>query len=159
MGSEGVRTFVVHRGEGARGLFPGGPGEIKASAEDTGGAFGLFETREAPGLGAAMHAHLVAAEAFYVVEGVYEFLVDGVWYDAPAGSFVFVPPGVAHGFRSGPAGGRKIGMFVPGGTEMQFVERLALANSGQQLTPVEVTAFAERFGVTLLGPLPKRSTI
>jgi uncharacterized cupin superfamily protein len=132
-------------------------GSIKASAGDTGGAIGFFENTDAPERGAALHAHLAAAEAFYVLEGAYEFLLDGAWYDAPAGSFVFVPPGVAHGFRAGPDGARKIGLFTPGGTEMQFVERKQLVDSSQVMTPDAVQAFAERFGVTLLGPLPARN--
>ncbi len=151
------RPLVVQPGEGLAGLFPGGLGNIKASAEDTGGAIGFFENTDAPGLGAALHAHSVAVEAFYVLEGAYEFLVDGVWYDAPTGAFVFVPAGIAHGFRAGPDGGRKIGLFTPGGTEMQFVERKRLAGSPEWEIPGAVKAFAERFDVTLLGPLPTRT--
>jgi len=151
-----TKPLVIHSGKGVPAMFPGGPGQVMVSADDTSGAMGCFESRDAPGLGAALHAHSIAAELFYVVDGAYEFFVDGTWHDAKAGTFVFVPPGVAHGFRSGPDGGRKIGVFVPGGTEMQFVERLAIKNEGRHLTDNDISAFAERFNVMLVGPLPER---
>jgi mannose-6-phosphate isomerase-like protein (cupin superfamily) len=44
------------------------------------------------------HLHREYDEAFYVVEGSVAFWVNVVRQDCPAGSFVYVPRGEAHGF-------------------------------------------------------------
>lgn len=48
---------------------------VKASANETGGAFTLLEADEAPDFGPPMHIHHDAAEAFYVVAGEYIIFV------------------------------------------------------------------------------------
>jgi quercetin dioxygenase-like cupin family protein len=50
--------------------------------------------------GAALHVHREHVDAFHVLEGVVTFTVgpDAEKVDAPAGTFVLVPPGVVHGF-------------------------------------------------------------
>jgi mannose-6-phosphate isomerase-like protein (cupin superfamily) len=45
--------------------------------------------------------HHDAAEAFYVLEGEYTMYLDDREFACPAGSFIFIPLGVRHGFRSG----------------------------------------------------------
>jgi quercetin dioxygenase-like cupin family protein len=49
-------------------------------------------------------------EAFYVLEGSFEFMIDGETYSAPSGTFAYIPPNVPHGYRAGPEGGRKLNM-------------------------------------------------
>jgi uncharacterized cupin superfamily protein len=44
------------------------------------------------------HVHRIYDEAFYVLAGSVRFSSDGTSQDCPAGSFVFVPRGSAHGF-------------------------------------------------------------
>jgi hypothetical protein len=127
---------------------------VLATAQGTGGALGLFENEDRPGEGTPLHSH-PPDEAFYVLSGSFEFFVDGTWYDAPEGSFVFVPGHVPHGFRAGPSGGRKLGLVVPGGHEGFFVEwkRLHDAAADDQAA---VSELADRYGVQRLGPLPAR---
>ena len=121
----------------------------------TDGALGFWVHEDGPGLGTPMHSH-PPHEAFYILDGSFEFFVGGSWLDAPAGSFVFVPGGVPHGFRAGPSGGRKIGLFVPGGNEGLFTEWRELHDAGGD-SPEAVGALAERYRVTRLGALPDRT--
>ena len=78
----------------------------KASRTETGGHWALGEAWQDPGFDNPPHTH-DEAEAFYVLEGSYTFYTG----TAPAegvgpGTFVFIPPGAVHGFRTGPDGGR-----------------------------------------------------
>ena len=45
------------------------------------------------------HVHRQHSDAFYVLEGEVEFLVNGEWRRGGPGSFFSAPPGVEHGFR------------------------------------------------------------
>ncbi len=78
----------------------------KASRTETGGHWAIGEAWQDPGFDNPPHTH-DEAEAFYVLDGTYTFYTDS----APAegvgpGTFVFIPPGAVHGFRTGPEGGR-----------------------------------------------------
>jgi mannose-6-phosphate isomerase-like protein (cupin superfamily) len=78
----------------------------KASRTETGGHWALGEAWQGPGFDNPPHTH-DEAEAFYVLEGSYTFYTD----TEPAegigpGTFVFIPPGAVHGFRTGSEGGR-----------------------------------------------------
>ncbi len=50
--------------------------------------------------GVAPHRHDDHTDSFYVLEGEVEFLVAGEWRRGGPGTYVSVPPGVEHGFRS-----------------------------------------------------------
>jgi quercetin dioxygenase-like cupin family protein len=61
---------------------------------------GMLESELPPGGGFPSHVHDEYEEAFYVLAGEIEYLIDGIWTKAPAKSTVFVPPGRVHGFRN-----------------------------------------------------------
>lgn len=87
---------------------------LSRSAE-TGGAYFLVENLAAPGAGAPMNRHPGDDEAFYVVDGTFEFVVDGAVSTLAAGDFVRIPNGAMHAFRNiGAAPGRLIILNTPG---------------------------------------------
>src|SRR5439155_1647194 len=97
------RALVLAPGEGrAIDLGPFGM-TVKASWDETDGVFSLLEAEEPPGFGPPLHIHHDAAEAFYVLEGEYVMFLDDREVSCPAGSFVFIPAGMRHGFRVGAA--------------------------------------------------------
>jgi uncharacterized cupin superfamily protein len=75
-----------------------------ADDQDLGGA--QRPGRDSRGRGAAgrrlsePHWHEDLDEVFYVLEGEIEFLLDGSWQRASAGTTVFVPAGMVHAFRN-----------------------------------------------------------
>ncbi|MEF0942561.1 cupin domain-containing protein [Rhizobium sp. BR 362] len=86
-----------------------------AHSTDTGGAYCLVETLTAPGAGAPPNRHPDDDEAFYIVEGLFEFMVDGETVQAQAGSFVKIPTGAIHAFRNiGSTPGRLLIINSPG---------------------------------------------
>jgi quercetin dioxygenase-like cupin family protein len=50
--------------------------------------------------GPPQHRHALHDEGFYVVTGRAHFTVGNQQYDAPAGTFVMVPPGAPHTFAN-----------------------------------------------------------
>jgi len=74
----------------------------KTTSEQTGGAYLLFEvtTRPDDGGGPLPHVQHREDEAFYVLEGEYEFLVEGRTIRAGAGSLIYVPKGNLHAHKN-----------------------------------------------------------
>src|SRR4051812_17527365 len=87
---------------------------IKAAGVETGGSFSLIETTNPPDSGPPLHLHHTVDEAFYVLEGTYEFECGDERTAAGPGSFVLLPHRVPHRYRAGPAGGRVLVLFLPG---------------------------------------------
>ncbi len=71
--------------------------------------------------GPGPHTHDDHTDAFYVLEGTAELLVDGRRVVAEAGTFVAATPGVEHTFTSGPAGARLLDIHAPGGAQRRDV--------------------------------------
>lgn len=95
--------LVVPPGEGESLNVRGSTLLFKAVGQPTGGAFSLHERHVPPGgRRPPPHVHPDRAEAFWVLDGMAEFELDGHLTQASAGSFVLVPGGVAHTFGAGP---------------------------------------------------------
>jgi quercetin dioxygenase-like cupin family protein len=86
-----------------------------ARSPDTGGAYCLVETLTAPGAGAPPNRHPSDDEAFYVLDGTFEFTIVGDTITASRGTFVKVPNGAVHAFKNvGAAPGRLLIINAPG---------------------------------------------
>lgn len=95
---------------------------FKGTTENTGGAL-LFEACVPPQSGPLPHIHHREDEAFYVLEGDIEVLEGDRTFVAGAGSFVFLPRGVVHGFKNvGAQPARMLIMATPAGLEKFFEE-------------------------------------
>jgi mannose-6-phosphate isomerase-like protein (cupin superfamily) len=122
---------------------------VKAASPATGGAFTLVETVNPPDGGPPLHLHRTVDEAFYVLEGSYEFSCGDERLDARPGWFVFLPHGVPHRYRAGPEGGRVLMMFSPGGTEDYFRD-IAVAMADETTTDATFAELASHHGIELL---------
>ena len=73
----------------------------------------IFETMPEPGVPTALlHRHWEAVEAFYVLDGEMEFLVEERVVRGLSGTFVLIPRGVVHGFRNPRAGPAKMLVMI-----------------------------------------------
>jgi quercetin dioxygenase-like cupin family protein len=143
-------------------LLPGESRTIRASgfrvleyatAEVTGGLYSLIETVESePGAGPPLHVHRNAAEAFYVIEGEYRMHLDGRDFLCAAGSFVYVPQGMAHTFVVARAGSRKLNLYTPPAMEGYFDELSAAIESG--VDENGLAEIADRYSMDVVGPAP-----
>lgn len=120
---EAPKVVLRGRGVGDNIILPMGGLQAhitrKASRTETGGHWALGEAWQEPGFDNPPHVH-DEAEAFYVLEGSYTFYTgaDPAEGIGP-GTFVFIPPGAVHGFRTGPEGGRLICLW-PSTVEAAF---------------------------------------
>ena len=157
-------------GRGERGAASGGivlgPGEghtipgtdamtLKATGEQTGGSIGFLEATSSPGYGPPRHIHRSHDELFYVLEGEFLFLVGERQFDAPPGSFVFVPRGTVHAVKVvGTEPGKVLIAYVPGGLERSFEEfaRLRTEQRGDADRGRTVEEINEKYDSEFVGP-------
>ena len=118
--------------EGARSLWV--LGELltyKIPSQQTGGAYALFEAATPPGAGPPPHVHHREDEAFYVLEGEYEFLSGREILRAGAGSLLYVPKGTLHAHRNmGNGMGRVLLSQTPGGLSELFFQKAGRTSDG-----------------------------
>jgi quercetin dioxygenase-like cupin family protein len=133
---------------------------LKASAADTEGHFSLVDTTTAPGQGTPPHIQRDDSEAFYVLEGEYEFILGETVRKYGPGSFLYVPRGMAHGFRNvGPSPSRMLIINVPGGLHENFFleagDIVEDPSTFPPMTPPNVPKIIEvgaRYGIEMLPP-------
>jgi mannose-6-phosphate isomerase-like protein (cupin superfamily) len=130
---------------------------VKAAGEDTNGAFSLLEADEPPGFGTTLHIHHDAAEAFYVLEGEYIFFLDGREHPCPAGSFVYIPAGMPHGFRVSNVASRKLNLYTPAAMVGYFDDLSEVTRKGP-VDPMLRSEIATRYSMDVLGPVPEGHT-
>ncbi len=97
----------------------------KVTAEQTGGAYSLFEGLVPAHEGTPPHIHHQEDECFYVLEGEFEFLMEDATVTAEAGTLIFVPGGTLHAFTNvGEEPGRLLTSQTPGGLHERFFEEV-----------------------------------
>jgi len=157
-----MNTGVSRRGEGRSVWVVGDLYTIKASGDDTGGAFSLVEAIVPPGGGPPPHVHGREDEAFYVLDGELRFHVDGRDIDAGPGAWVTLARGTLHHFRNvGDRPARLLIVATPAGLERFFLEvgRAATPEDGPAIppTPEEIAKLLEaapRYGLEIRPPAP-----
>ena len=102
-----------------------------------------------------MHVHDDAGEAFHVLRGEYIVYIETDQHRCPAGTFVWVPAGVEHGFRVGEARSRKLNIYVPSAMEGYFDALAISASSGRPMTDDVLAALAARHSMRVTGPVPE----
>jgi quercetin dioxygenase-like cupin family protein len=123
---------------------------IKATSEQTGSVFNIFEVSCLPDYHTPLHIHYTEDVAIYVLEGRLIFICGSEKQEASAGSFFYQPRGTPHGFRvEAGAIARILYMTVPAGFD-QFVLEHNCSNSKS-----EPEADAARYKIEILGPLPE----
>jgi quercetin dioxygenase-like cupin family protein len=134
---------------------------VKATAQQTGTAFGLVEQLAPVGIASPYHVHGNEDEAFYVVEGELEFISGERRWTGGPGSYVFLPRDIPHGFRVvGKSPARFLVLITPGGFE-HFVMEVGQPASTLTLPVPEapdmdkLIKVAAKYRIEILGPLPE----
>ena len=151
-------AWSVAAGDGETVWFTNTHVTLKATAEGTGGAYGLVEARAPAGFGTPLHVHHREDEGFWVLDGRLTVTCGEQTFSAEPGSFTFLPRDIPHGFvveGDGPA--RILSMCAPGGLERFFVAAGRPAETAD-LPPAEpadprtLARVGADFGVEVLGP-------
>jgi len=147
-------------GEGSRSLWVFGELVVcKTESEQTGGAYSLFEVVTQPGSGPPPHVQHREDESFYVLEGEYDFLVEGRTLRAEAGALVYVPRGNLHAHRNAGEGVcRMLVSQTPGGSHERFFEEIGEEGRDVSTPPVSegsqeterIARIAAEYGIEML---------
>jgi quercetin dioxygenase-like cupin family protein len=147
-------------GEGDKQTFLGGGLHTwKLLAEDTGGAFFLFEDVMARGKTTPFHRHPEADELTYLLEGEVILNVDGRETRISAGGMSFVPKGVPHAFLVVSENARLLSLHSPATTSQAFYRGASEPATDATAAPVDMarlqaSAKANPRGIEILGPPP-----
>ncbi len=169
MGEAEMGKAVAHvaPGEGRRSLWV--LSELvtyKIPSQQTGGAYSLFEIETPPGSGPPPHVQHREDESFYVLEGEYEFQVDGCILRVGAGSLLYVPKGSLHTHKKvGEGIGRMMVTQTPGGLYERFFEEVGKAVDGEagplafedQPDVGRIVTIGVQYGIEIPPPIAQRS--
>jgi quercetin dioxygenase-like cupin family protein len=123
------------------------------SAETRGDTF-VFETITPPGLAVPVHLHEHEDEYGYLVEGVFEFYLDGRTFEAQAGAVLYCPRHTSHGFRNiGSTAGRMIWLSTPGAAVERFFDELGALPADAPPDMEKVLAIFAKYEIQVL-PTP-----
>ena len=146
--------YVLQPGEGRLIDLSGFSMSVKATDEETDGMFTLLEADEPPNFGPPMHIHHGIAEAFYVLEGEYIIFIRENEFRCPAGSFIFIPAEIPHGFRVGNVASRKLNLYLPA-SMLGYFDDLSEAMKKGEADPERLSEIASRYSVEVIGPVPE----
>ena len=153
-----LETTVRPHGTGERRWFCGGGVHTwLARADETGGAYLLFEDALDAGKVTPLHRHPEADETFYMLEGEVRLHVDGVETLLGAGGIAIVPRDVPHAFLVTTPTARMLCLQTPGGGEAFYLQASEPAGAGEPPVPDfgRVRAAAAATGaIEILGPPP-----
>jgi len=119
----------------------GAGGTLLAGAADTAGLFSLVRSHAPAGDHVPRHVHADTDECFFVLHGTYQVDCGDDSFHATAGTFVYLPRGIPHGYTVGPVPASKLILAVPAGIEDLFTDL------GTGLSAEEIT---RRHGITFL---------
>jgi quercetin dioxygenase-like cupin family protein len=142
--SRAFTGLLIPQGHGR--TFVAGTGRLELKvAPEAGGQFGIMEGVLPPGGGPPLHRHQRFDEAFYVLDGEIEYCIGDDWVRATAGTCVYAPAGLTHGFRNrGVSDARQLIIAAPA-EAIEFVE--ALHNTMQD----QLGALLERYATEFVG--------
>ena len=151
------QPHIVAPGEGPTVWILDLPGHAKATGDQTGGGFRLVEAVCPPGYASPLHIHYLEDEAAYVLEGRITFFTGRRQVEVVAGSYVYLPRGIAHGFRvASDAPARILCFTVPACPDQGCLPGAAqTAPLGPASLEIETLAdLAARCKTDVLGSLP-----
>jgi quercetin dioxygenase-like cupin family protein len=132
---------------------------MKATAEETGGAFLLFEDLMAAGKTTPLHVHAGEDETLYVLEGELRVHIDGSEHTVSDGGVAVAPRGIAHAFLVVSDTARVLTLQTPGSAEAFYrgasEPASADADPSGPVDMARVRAAAEaNGGMQVVGPPP-----
>lgn len=121
---------------------------LLADASDCCGALGANRLRlEAGAAGAKPHHHKRSSEAFYVLDGALEMIIDGEAVTVEKGGYAVIPPGVVHSF--GASAGQVADVFItltPGIDRFDYFRMLPSIMRGE-VNPERLAEVHDRYDV------------
>jgi quercetin dioxygenase-like cupin family protein len=110
--------------------FHGAKFTIKVLTSETDGSYTILDVIHPPDIGPSLHIHPKGSETFYIVDGDYEFILDGKSVTGKPGDIIFVPKEIPHKFVVGHKGGHAL-VISPPELEFYFFKVSELLDEGE----------------------------
>ena len=147
---------------GTRFWFDSQVMEVLVSAQDTDGTMSILRQTLVGDYGPPVHVHEREDQTLYVLEGSMTAWLDATG-DSPteaalrAGDSVYLPRGISHAFKAGPAGVTLLEISAPGGFEHFHLDAgdEATHDGVPEQGPPDIERMARcatDYGCTILGP-------
>ncbi len=150
MRSYQTKPYMLDKEDGHFIQALGASVSLKATSEQTGGVFNLFEVSCPPHYSTPLHIHYTEDIAIYILEGLLTFFWGSEEKEAAAGSFFYQPRGTPHGFRvQGGTSARILYMTIPAGFDQFVIEQEWLGPKSNHEQD------AARYKIEILGLLPE----
>jgi mannose-6-phosphate isomerase-like protein (cupin superfamily) len=135
------------------------PTWIRAGAAETNGVLSLVEQVIPVGYASPWHVHHREDESFYVIDGNVTVVVGDRSVALGPGGYAFGPREIPHGFRIDGSKPARLLLMTNGGSFAEFVSEMSepagVTPSGpQEIDVSKLVAAAERYGMSILGPMP-----
>jgi quercetin dioxygenase-like cupin family protein len=128
--------------------FHGAIFTIKVLTSETKGSYTILDVTHPPNVGPASHMHPKGSETFYIIEGDYEFTLDGESLTGKPGDVIFVPQGTPHRFVVGHKGGHAL-VISPPDLEFYFLKVSELLDKGE-VSNVTESNIGKQYGQVFL---------
>lgn len=146
----GRTPFTLPPGGGEPLVAPGAVYTLKATGEQTDGAYTAAEVAVTPGRGTAAVRHPRYLVGLYVLEGDAAVLSGGQTFRAPPGGFVHIPRGADYSLvNQGTGTLRVLAVSAPAGLE-RYLRAAYPSAGGPPADPARPAATAEQHGVEVL---------
>jgi len=145
-----MQSIIANPADGARLRVVGDVMRVLATAEQTGGAYEIFEMEAPEGSGPPPHAH-PWSEAYLVLEGEAEVYIDGVHSIAGPGCFFQIPPRVTHTHRVRSKSARFFVVTSPAGA-LRFMAEVDAETAGSCEDMDKVIGIAVKHGFSVPSP-------
>jgi len=128
--------------------FHGAKFTIKVLTSETDGSYTILDVIHPPDIGPSLHIHPKGPETFYIVEGDYEFILDGKSVMGKPGDIIFVPKEAPHRFVVGHKGGHAL-VISPPELEFYFFKVSELLDKGEVSYETE-SSIGKQYGQVFL---------
>ena len=147
-----VQGYVVTPEQGpVWEMEPGRPTTFRLLSEQTGDSVAVFEEVVPVGGGTPLHIHPTSDEVIYVLAGEFTFKIGERVAKGSAGACVFIPRGVAHGWRNtGNEAGKATFTFTPAGGAKFFEALRLLQIPITSIDPTTLEMYCQRYGYELV---------
>ena len=116
----------------------------------------MFDWTLPPGFSTGLHIHRVQEETFYVLEGECLWQIGEQTVQAKPGTYVFIPPGVAHNIANASNSPARLLMTVsPPGHEHYFQELATVVADGKPPDANVIAELRSRYDTNQLSALKK----
>jgi quercetin dioxygenase-like cupin family protein len=144
-----MAATIVKAGERKPLNVMGMPLTLLCEAGETGGNWSLFEEEVPLGMGPPAHRH-DWDEAYYILDGQVNFMIDGATVSSCRGDFNYLPRGTIHGFKGASELPARVLIFAAPAHGSDFFHELSekIRNVPDDLP--KIPAIGQRHGVEFM---------